>query len=132
ERAMDRAEPREHPLDRLLADGHHDGREDALGRDRRRGAAGRLEAGDRGAVPAADEGDEAEPRAPGTDRERPERGPRASTASAPRAPARGARRRSHRGRPPAGARSRDALPERAGAARAASPTARLPPAPTAA
>ena len=74
ERAMDRAEPREHPLDRLLADGHHDGREDALGRDHRRVAAGRLEVGDREAIPAADEGEEAEHGGPEADRDPPEEG----------------------------------------------------------
>ena len=74
ERAMDRAEPREHPLDRLLADGHHDGREDALGRDHRRVAAGTLEVGDREAIPAADEGEEAEHGGPEADRDPPEEG----------------------------------------------------------
>src|SRR5947207_9703594 len=43
---------------RLLADGHHDGREDALGRDHRRVAAGTLEVGGRDGIPAAVEGEE--------------------------------------------------------------------------
>src|SRR5206468_4694454 len=67
EGAMDRPEPREHPLDRLLADGHHDGREDTLGRGLRRLVARRLEAGDREAIAAADEGEEAEHRGPEAD-----------------------------------------------------------------
>src|SRR5438046_1047117 len=65
---MDRLQPYEYPLDVLLADGHHDGREHALGRDRRRLARGRLEAGDREAVAAAHQGDEAEQRGPEADR----------------------------------------------------------------